>query len=124
VAEEGGQSLNQLLERARIEWHGAALGRPDWSPHSHTLAFTLRSLRARFLFHGMLNAYWEPLAFARPESAAGEEPWRCCIDTALPPPDDIHAWETAPPVAPGAYLVQPRSVVLLARRLPREAEGA
>jgi glycogen operon protein len=124
VSEEDGQSLNELLERAGIEWHGVELGRPDWSPHSHTLAFTLRSLRARFVFHGMLNAYWEPLAFARPESAAGEEPWRCCIDTALPPPDDIHAWEAAPPVAPGAYRVQPRSVVLLARRLPKEAEGA
>ncbi len=35
-------------------------------------AFTLRSLRARFLLHGMLNAYWEPLTFqCRP---SGEQP--------------------------------------------------
>jgi glycogen operon protein len=124
VAEEGGQTLNQLLERAGIEWHGVALGRPDWGEHSHALAFTVRSLRARFLFHAMLNAYWEPLSFERPEvSATGEEGWRRCVDTALPSPHDIHAWEDAPPVAPGPYLVQARSVALLARRLSGGAVG-
>ena len=30
VAEQGRLSLHQLLERARVEWHGVALGRPDW----------------------------------------------------------------------------------------------
>ena len=45
VAEEATLSLNELLRRARIEWHGVTLDRPDWSEHSHSLAFTLRSLR-------------------------------------------------------------------------------
>jgi glycogen operon protein len=40
LAEETALSLNQLLRRARIEWHGVALKRPDWSDHSHSLAFT------------------------------------------------------------------------------------
>jgi len=31
LAEEAALSLNQLLRRARIEWHGVALKRPDWS---------------------------------------------------------------------------------------------
>src|SRR6516162_6364130 len=31
-------SLNQLLERARIEWSGIDLGCPDWSDASHSLA--------------------------------------------------------------------------------------
>ena len=66
VAEGTALSLNQLLRRAHIEWHGVALNRPDWSDHSHSLAFTLRSLRGRFLLHGMLNAYWEPLTFELP----------------------------------------------------------
>ena len=47
VAEEGKLSLNQLLQRAQIEWHGVALNRPDWSEHSHSLAFTLRKPAAR-----------------------------------------------------------------------------
>src|SRR5688572_7641557 len=112
----GGEALtlHQLLERAPIEWHGVALGRPDWSDDSHSLAFTLRSLAARFLFHGMLNAYWEPLAFQLP---SGDAPWRRCLDTALRSPDDIRLWADAPCVTETIYTVQPRSVVLLARSL-------
>ena len=44
-------SLNQLLDRAKIEWHGVALGQPDWSERSHSLAFTLRTLHSRFDLH-------------------------------------------------------------------------
>ena len=44
----------------------STLDRPDWSDHSHSLAFTLRSSAARFLLHGMFNAYWEPLTFELP----------------------------------------------------------
>ena len=59
-------TLNELLRRARIEWHGVALNQPDWGDHSHSLAFTLRSLGGRFLLHGMLNAWREPLTFELP----------------------------------------------------------
>jgi glycogen operon protein len=118
VVEETALSLNQLLNQARIEWHGVTLKNPDWSNHSHSLAFTLRSLRARFLLHGMLNAYWEPLTFELPPVPA-EFPraWRRCIDTALKPPDDICPWETAAAVGRATYVVQSRSVVLLALAL-------
>lgn len=46
VVERTALSLNQLLNQARIEWHGVTLKHPDWSNHSHPLAFMLRSLRA------------------------------------------------------------------------------
>ena len=52
VVEGKALSLNQLLNQAHIEWHGVTLKDPDWSNHSHSLAFTLRSLRARFLSMG------------------------------------------------------------------------
>jgi isoamylase len=118
VYEEGRLSLNQLLQRATIEWHGVTLNCPDWSEDSHSLAFTLRTLRARFLLHGMFNAYWEPLTFDLPPVPAGSlQLWRRCIDTALASPDDIQLWDKAPAVARPTYIVQPRSVVLLARRL-------
>jgi isoamylase len=120
VAEGGKLSLNQLLQRARIEWHGVALHRPDWSEHSHSLALTLRSLRARFLLHGMLNAYWEPLTFELPPvPAESQQHWRRCVDTALASPDDFCSWETAPFVEQAVYVVQSRSVVILA--LPLQA---
>ena len=102
-----------------------ALNRPDWTERSHSLAFTLQSLRARYLLHGMLNAYWEPLTFELPPVlAAGQQPWRRCIDTALASPDDIYLWEKAPLVTQATYLVQPRSVVLLALALQAGPEGA
>jgi isoamylase len=111
-------SLNELLGQATIEWHGVALNHPDWSDHSHSLAFTLRTLHARFLLHGMLNAYWEPLAFELPPvPAEGRQAWRRCIDTALTLPDDVSPWETAPVVSETRYVAQPRSVVLLALAL-------
>ena len=112
VAEMTAPSLNQLLRRAPIEWHGVALNHPDWSDHSHSIAFTLRSWRARILLHGMLNAYWEPLTFELPPVSA-EQGWRRWIDTALEAPDDICPWESAPVVRQPTYEVQPRSVVLL-----------
>ncbi len=64
-------SLNQLLEHSRLDWHGVRLGHPDWADHSHSLAFTLRSLHSRFQIHVMLNAYWEPLEFEVPPVDAG-----------------------------------------------------
>ncbi len=124
VAEEGQLSLTQLLERANIEWHGVALDRPDWSEHSHALAFTLRSLLARFLFHAMLNAYWEPLTFELPPlPAESGQRWRRCIDTALQSPDDICHWDKAPAVPSETYVAGPRSVVLLVLALQAPEEG-
>jgi glycogen operon protein len=124
VAEKGKLSLNQLLHRAKIEWHGVALNRPDWSEHSHSLAFTLQSLHARFLLHGMLNAYWEPLSFELPPSAGeSRQHWRRCVDTALASPDDFSPWDKAPLVEQTTYLVQPRSVVVLVLPLQAGAEA-
>jgi glycogen operon protein len=124
VAEAGKLSLNQLLQRAQIEWHGVALNRPDWSEHSHSLAFTMRSLRQRFLLHGMLNAYWEPLSFELPPVPnESRESWRRCVDTALAAPDDFCLWEKAPRVEQANYLVQPRSIAVLVLPLKVAAES-
>ena len=81
VAERTTLSLNQLLRRAEIAWHGVALNRPDWTDHSRSLALTVRSLGSRFLYHAIFNAYWEPLTFELPPAPNGEF-WRRCIDTA------------------------------------------
>jgi isoamylase len=118
VAEQHAVTLNQLLSRARIQWHGVALNQPDWNEHSHSLAFTLRTLQSRFLLHGMLNAYWAPLAFELPIQQKEIGRWRRCMDTARPSPDDIYSWDNAPAVTTDTYCVEPRSIVLLAAALP------
>jgi len=121
VIEAEALSLKDLLARARIEWHGVALNRPDWSAQSHSLAFTVRSLGGRFLLHVMLNAYWEPLTFELPAAVPGsQQRWKRCIDTGRSSPEDISPWMEAPEVAGTTYRVQPRSSVVLALGLQTE----
>jgi glycogen operon protein len=113
-------TLNELLERAPVSWHGVRLNTPDWSESSRSLAFTLRSLHGRFLVHCMVNAYWEPLSFELPPVASGST-WRRLIDTALPSPHDISPLEEAVPVETPTYEVQSRSLVFLVRMLRASA---
>ena len=102
-------TLIELLRAARRTWHGVALGRPDWSDDSHSLAITADVPPARLRLHLIVNAYWVALEFALPPLG----PWRRRIDTALDSPDDIVAWELAPAVPGAAYRAQARSLVLL-----------
>ncbi len=109
-------SLNQLLLMAQIDWHGVKLNQPDWSDHSHSLAFTVQGREEQF--HIIFNAFWEPLEFELPPPPGDPQAaWRRIIDTYLMSPDDICSMAQAPAVDRQTYLVQPRSVVLLARDL-------
>ena len=117
-------NLNEILRRARVEWHGVKLRCPDWSDESHSLAFTVGTLDGRFLVHGMVNAYWEPLTFELPPAPGVHQGWRRAFDTFLEPPQDICDSPDAAPVADETYEVQPRSLVLLfAGRLPGIGQG-
>ena len=109
-------TLNQLLARARLECHGVKLHRPDWSNQSHSLAITASAVSADLDLYLVLNAYWEPLRFELPpipEASLGA--WRRWLDTFLEAPDDICPISNAPLVAGPSYLVNPRSIVALAR---------
>jgi isoamylase len=111
-------TLNDLLRRARLEWHGIEIGRPDWSSSSHSIAFTLETVSYRFVLHAMFNAYWEALTFELPAGPADRRrDWRCCIDTFQPSPRDIQRWQDAPAVTASRYIVHARSVVVLAMNL-------
>ena len=117
--ERFGLSLNQLLRRSEIDWHGVQLGRPDWGDSSHSLALTVRPHQRQIplWLHVMFNAYWEALDFELP-LAAGTAPggWQRWIDTSLESPDDILEGATAPPLLGTQYRVAPRSVVALFSR--------
>ena len=67
-------SLNRLIREANKAWHGVHLNQPDWSDHSHSVAFTAEIRQEKLLFHLILNAYWEPLDFELPPSDNGCEP--------------------------------------------------
>jgi len=118
-------TLNELLRRQPIQWHGIRLNAPDWSHQSHTLAATVLLLGYRFLLHLIANAYWEPLEFEVPP-LGGQKSWRRCVDTYLDPPDDIRRWEDAQILQGSPCRVQPRSVVILLANadFERAADGS
>jgi glycogen operon protein len=114
---EHGMTLNQLLKFARVHWHGVKLGVPDWSHESHSLAFTAFSLKGGFVFHTMLNGFWEPLEFELPPlSQEVSYCWRRWFDTSRPSPGDICDWESAPTVISPTYHLPARSVAVLFAR--------
>ncbi len=122
ASEEEGLTLNELLRRGQIQWHGVKLNRPDWGDHSHSLAFTVRSIRGRFLAYIILNAYWEGLEFELPSTGDGRASgWYRWIDTSFDSPEDLCDWATSPAVTGASYLAKPRSVVALVARLSKEA---
>ncbi len=96
-------------------WHGVQLRAPDWSQHSHCLAFELNHPQPDNHLHIMVNAYWEPLTFALPPLAGGES-WHRIVDTALPAPEDFCEPDIAPAVTATHYRLTPRSVVVLLAR--------
>jgi isoamylase len=111
-------TLNELLRRHSVTWHGVRLNAPDWSYESHTLAATVGLLGHPILLHIIVNAFWQPLEFEIPALGEAHDAWRRCIDTYLDPPDDIIVWSDAPPLQQAAYSVQPRSVAVFIARNP------
>ncbi len=112
-----GLSLLELLQLARIEWHGTQLYKPDKGNDSRTLALTVRGRREAF--HIICNAYWEPLDFELPLPPRNHEGWHRIVDTYLDAPEDFCELAHAPVVTAGTYRAQPRSVVLLAAEVGR-----
>jgi isoamylase len=106
-------SLTQLIRQANKDWHGVKLLQPDWSDHSHSVAFGLELRKEKIHCHLIFNAYWEPLEFELPFAGSAEtDPWRRWIDTSLESPDDIVEWQEAPPTFGRTYLAGAQSVVV------------
>ncbi len=110
-------SLNEILRESDKAWHGIKLDQPDWSPSSHSQAFSAEMPDKQLMIHLILNAYWEPLEFETPPlSDDGGSSWRRWIDTTLDSPHDIVEWEKAPTVPGRTYRAGPRSVIILFAR--------
>ena len=83
-------TLEDYLSKARIEWHGVQLGKPDWGRNSHSVALTLHNIAVSQVRYIAINAYWQPLEFELPPVNGNlDAPWLRLIDTSLPSPDDI-----------------------------------
>ncbi len=107
------ESVTDAIAEVFQAWNGVKLNQPDWSPYSHSIAFTGRVRSERLVAHIILNAYWEALEFDLPILNNGAEKWRRWIDTALEPPDEICEWNREQPVPGATYRAGARSVVVL-----------
>jgi glycogen operon protein len=115
LEEDEDASLNEVIRRADIQWHGVRLNQPDWSSGSHSLALTAHSEATGTMFHLMLNAHWKDLEFQLPPIGCDQTcGWRRWIDTYLESPDDICDLIVAPEVNGPTYVVHQRSIALLA----------
>jgi isoamylase len=113
-AEQHRLTLNELIRDAPHAWHGVQLYRPDWSEHSHSLAFSTEVPGENLAFFLILNAFWEPLGFELPKSHNREATsWHRWIDTFLDSPEDIVPWQDARPISGSRYACGSRSVVVL-----------
>jgi isoamylase len=107
-------TLEDYLSKARIEWHGVQLGKPDWRGNSHSVALTLHNIAVSQVRYIAINAYWQPLEFELPPVNGNlDAAWLRLIDTSLPSPDDISEEGKDSIVAGATYLVNPRSIVML-----------
>lgn len=104
------------LEKGDISWHGVVVGKPDWTPSSHSLAWTLEGERHEDRVHIMANAWWRPLSFELPPLPVNLQ-WHKVIDTAqLSPADIVEDLADAPAVTSSALDLSWHSVVALVPR--------
>jgi glycogen operon protein len=112
---EGGRiTLGDYLSKARIEWHGVQIGKPDWGEHSHSLALSLHNFVATQVRYIAINAFWKPLKFELPPVSGGQNGgWFRILATSLPSPDDIVEEASGFHLDGATYHVNPRSIVML-----------
>jgi isoamylase len=107
-------TLTELISQATKGWHGTQLDHPDWSDHSHSVAFSVELRKEKTCAHFIFNSFWESLEFELPTVASEvSDPWRRWIDTSLESPQDIVEWQNAPRILGRKYRAGPRSVVVL-----------
>jgi len=111
--------LEQYLKDAHIEWHGAALDKPDWGFDSHSIAVVFHSHALNNMRYIAINSYWEILEFELPPLPQSSSPWIRIIDTSLASPNDIAGTATGIEVRGSTYLVNPHSIVMLHYASPR-----
>jgi glycogen operon protein len=104
-------------QRPDIVWHGVEPFKPDFTPGSRTLAFTLDGTQTGREsdrdFYVACNAWKEPVSFRIPRGPSGK-PWRRVIDTALPSPEDIVELDAGPVIgSESPYRLEAHAMVVL-----------
>jgi len=104
-------SLNRLIKKSNIFWHGTKLHKPDWTDDSHSLVLEIKPPRSEMTFILIFNAYWKSLDFELPEAHSGQ--WQCIVDTALGDGNDIYCEGSKKVYYRQSYIAKARSTVIL-----------
>jgi glycogen operon protein len=109
------RTLNELLRRTQVDWHGVNLHDPRWAdPETRAVAASFRDPEGKYCIHAIFNAHWEAKDFELPLRPDGRpRHWRRWLDTAQASPHDISHWNDAPRVAGPRCRAEPRSTVFL-----------
>ena len=98
-------------EPGDISWHGTLPGKPDWSPKSHSLAYTLNHPSGEKVMV-LLNAWDKELEFTLPSPGAGRR-WLEIVNTGQESPNDIVPSAEASPLPGENFTLDMHSVVVL-----------
>ncbi|NRB51402.1 MAG: glycogen debranching protein GlgX [Saprospiraceae bacterium] len=99
-----------------ITWHGTKLFQPNWSEHSHSLAYQLYHPDNEEYLYIALNAYWDELEFELPKlpAEANKGKWKRIVDTSLTPPEDCRIDGKGKYWTEDTYRLPARSILVLA----------
>lgn len=99
-----------------ITWHGTKLFEPNWSEHSHSLAYQLYHPQTGQHLYVALNAYWGELVFDLPvlPVQAKNGKWKRIVDTSLMPPEDCSVNGKAKYWLEATYKLPARTILVLA----------
>lgn len=78
-------SRSQFLKDKDIFWHGKEVGKPDWTPKSRFLAFTLPDPVGKYELYIAFNAQFDAATCQLPTSSK----WYRIVDTSQKPPQDF-----------------------------------
>jgi len=112
LAEKRFWKATSHLEKADISWHGVVAGKPDWTPLSHSLAWTLEGEQR---YHIIANAWWKELEFELPALPANLS-WHRVLDTSQPAPHTIDTGADAPAITSDSLPVSWHTVLVLHAR--------
>ncbi len=99
-----------------IKFHGVEVGKPDFKPHSHSIAFMLNGTKYKINknhtdndIYVAINAYWEDLIFNLP--VLENKKWYLSINTFSKPDCYVEGKEIL--IKDSALLVKQRSIIVL-----------
>ena len=95
-----------------VEWHGLEAHKPDWSPSSRFVAFTLKCPAKHQFIYVAFNSFWHEVTVHLPDDGA-DRVWLCLVNTGSLPPIDIIE-ELPPPVSPIFKMCSHSSIILVA----------